>query len=151
MQSTKWLSLNPLVGTKNTWYEFQVSSSNDGTSMTHCTGLIRTEDVNVKSKCSKTSSILVQSNMYTVASKGDLAQLKYPTPAHLWYKAQTEVGYRFGPGFKKQLFIETVAGQRKSRSITSLTEPRSSYSPQSLYPMHPACIDGCFQTVTPSL
>ncbi|ERF75982.1 hypothetical protein EPUS_01348 [Endocarpon pusillum Z07020] len=128
------LSLNPLAGTKNTWYEFQVSSSNDGISMTHCTGLIRTEDVNVK-----------------IAPREDLAQLKYPTPAHLWYKAQTEVGYGFGPGFQKQLFVETVAGQRESRSITSLTEPESAHSPQSLYPMHPACIDGCFQTVTPSL
>ena len=129
------LSLNPLAGTKNTWYEFQVSSSNDGASpMIHCTGLIRTEVMSIKS-----------------ASKEDLANLKYPTPAHLWYKAQSEVGYGFGPTFTKQLLVETVAGRRESRSLTSLVEPPSAHSPQSLYPMHPACIDGCFQTVTPSL
>jgi len=128
------LSLNPLVGTKDTWFQFKVSSSNEDASMTHCTGLIRTETVNVP-----------------VGRKTDLTPLKFPTPAHLWYKPQTEVGYGFGPGFKKQLFIESTAGQRNSRSITSLAEPESAHSPQSLYPMHPACIDGCFQTVTPSL
>lgn len=46
------LSLNPLAGTKKTWYEFQVSSSNDGTSVTHCTGLIRIDDIDIKSECS---------------------------------------------------------------------------------------------------
>ena len=30
-ESKVMLTLNPLIGTKNTWYEFQVSSSNDGT------------------------------------------------------------------------------------------------------------------------
>ena len=75
----------------------------------------------------------------------------YPTPGHLWYKAQTEVGYRFGQDFQKLLQVETVTGRRKSRSTVSLTEPKYGNEPQSLYPMHPACIDGCFQTVTPSL
>ena len=95
--------------------------------------------------------MFAQSNKHTVAAKEDLAPLKYPTSAHLWYKAQIEVGYGFGPGFQRQLFVETVAGQRESRATISLTEPESAHSPQSLYPMHPACIDGCFQTVTPSL
>lgn len=91
------------------------------------------------------------SNACTVAAEKDLTELVYPTPCHLWYKAQTEVGYGFGPGFQRQLFVECLAGKRNSRSIVSLTEPESAHSPQSLYPMHPACIDGCFQTVTPSL
>ncbi len=89
--------------------------------------------------------------MYTVASREDLAPLLYPTPAQLWYKAQIEVGYGFGPDFQKLLQVETLTGQRKSRSTVSLVEPKSSHEPQSSYPMHPACIDGCFQTVTPSL
>lgn len=47
------LSLNPLAGTKDTWYEFRVSSSNDGSyTMHHCTGLVRIEGVKVRSKCS---------------------------------------------------------------------------------------------------
>jgi NADPH:quinone reductase-like Zn-dependent oxidoreductase len=80
-----------------------------------------------------------------------MSQLKYPTPFHLWYKAQAEVGYGFGPGFQKLLSTEVVTGKRKCRSLLSLLEPKSAHSPQSLYPMHPACIDCCFQTVTPSL
>ena len=46
------LSLNPLAGAKKTWYEFQVSSSNEGASITHCIGLIRIDDIDVKSECS---------------------------------------------------------------------------------------------------
>lgn len=46
------LSLNPLAGTKDTWHEFRVSSSNDGTTtMHHCTGLVRIEESKVQSKC----------------------------------------------------------------------------------------------------
>ena len=86
-----------------------------------------------------------------MASKADLALLKRTSPGHLWYKALTDVGYGFGPHFQKQLTVESIAGQRKSRSLVSLIEPPSAWSPQSPYPMHPACIDGCFQTVTPSL
>ena len=89
--------------------------------------------------------------MHAVASREDLAPLLYPTPAQLWYKAQIEVGYGFGPDFQKLLQVETVAGQRKSRSTISLAEPKSGHEPQSLYPLHPASIDSCFQTVTPSL
>ncbi|MCJ1384548.1 hypothetical protein MMC17_007665 [Xylographa soralifera] len=99
-ESKIMLSLHPLAGSKNTWYEFRVSSSNDGESKTYCMGLIRIQNANV-----------------IISPEKDLDRLKYPTPYHLWYKAQTE----------------------------------SVHSPQSLYPMHPACIDGCFQTVTPSL
>ncbi len=52
MESKVLLSLSPLAGTKNTWYEFRVSSSNDGTTtMHHCTGLVRIEGVKVQSKC----------------------------------------------------------------------------------------------------
>ena len=145
------LSLHPLAGSQNIWYEFHVSSSNDGESKTYCTGLIRIKNANVISKCSLISSLFVQSHGNTVSPEKDLDQLKYPTPYHLWYKTQTEVGYGFGPGFQRQLFVEVVARKRESRSIVSLTEPESAHSPQILYPMHPACIDGCFQTVTPSL
>lgn len=53
--------------------------------------------------------------------------------------------------FQKQQEVETLAGKRKARSRVSLEEPPAAHSPQTSYPMHPACIDGCFQTVTPSL
>jgi hypothetical protein len=46
--------------------------------------------------------------------------------------------------------VESVIGTRKSRSIVSLTEPAEEYQ-QSYYPLHPASIDACLQTVGPSL
>ncbi len=90
-------------------------------------------------------------NTAIVASEADLSPLKHTSPGGLWYKALSDVGYGFGPHFQKNLTVESITGQRKSRSHVSLAEPPSAWSPQSPYPMHPACIDGCFQTVTPSL
>lgn len=90
-------------------------------------------------------------NTTIVASEAELSPLKHTSPGGLWYKALSDVGYGFGPHFQKQLTVESITGQRKSRSHVYLAEPPSAWSPQSPYPMHPACIDGCFQTVTPSL
>jgi len=61
-----------------------------------------------------------------------------------------DAGYYFGPRFQKQLEVEALSGNQTSRSLVSLTEPSEAYE-QSVYPMHPVCIDGCFQTVGPSL
>lgn len=69
----------------------------------------------------------------------------------MWYKAQTDIGYGFGTEFQKQLEVETLVGQRRSRSIVSLKGSEAAHSPQTPYPMHPACIDSCFQTTQPSL
>lgn len=128
------LTLNHLAGTQDTWHEFQISSINGESSLIHCTGLVR-----------------LDTSQAPIPSGRDLSPLVHPAPAHLWYKAQSEIGYGFGPSFQRTLLVETLAGQRFSRCTTSLEEPKSAHSPQSPYPMHPACIDGCFQTVTPSL
>lgn len=61
-----------------------------------------------------------------------------------------DVGYGFGTAFQKHLEVESLCGTRQSRSRVSLSEPQEEYQ-QSYYPMHPVCIDGCFQTVGPSL
>lgn len=61
-----------------------------------------------------------------------------------------DAGYSFGPVFQKHLEVESLSNTRKSRSIVSLSEPAEDYQ-QSPYPMHPVCIDGCLQTVGPSL
>ncbi len=61
-----------------------------------------------------------------------------------------DAGYSFGPLFQKHLEAESLSGTRQSRSLVSLSEPQDEYQ-QSYYPMHPVCIDGCFQTVGPSL
>jgi hypothetical protein len=68
----------------------------------------------------------------------------------MWYKSMHDAGYSFGPIFQKHLEVESLSGTRKSRSIVSLSEPAEEYQ-QSSYPMHPVCIDGCLQTVGPSL
>ena len=61
-----------------------------------------------------------------------------------------DAGYGFGPIFKKQVEVEVVAGESRSRSTLDLSEPASSYF-QSSYPMHPINIDGCLQSGAPSL
>ncbi|KAL8658105.1 MAG: hypothetical protein Q9226_001255, partial [Calogaya cf. arnoldii] len=60
-----------------------------------------------------------------------------------------DAGYNFGPLFQKQLEVDSISGKRQSRSIVSFTEPESAF-PQSHYPIHPACVDGCLQTPAPS-
>jgi hypothetical protein len=92
----------------------------------------------------------MKANSAIVAPKSVLSPLTHSTPGHMWYKAMHGVGYNFGPLFQKQLEVESLSGMHKSRSIVSLSEPIEEYQ-QSSYPMHPVCIDGCLQTVGPSL
>ncbi|KAL4867992.1 hypothetical protein BDV12DRAFT_209443 [Aspergillus spectabilis] len=129
------LTLSPHPGSKDAWYDFRVLSHQDDAPVNdHCHGLIRIESAETVEK----------------GSAADLEPLRNTTKAAIWYKALADAGYGFGPSFIKHLETESIAGERRSRSYLSLTEPDSKWSPQSLYPMHPACMDGCFQTVTPS-
>ena len=127
------VSLAPQVGSKD-WHEFRVSSSNDDLVIEHCFGFVRLQDP-------------VEETLAAPQAE----PLQSPTTGQLWYKAQSEIGYGFGPAFQKLLQVESTSGQRHSRSIVSLTDPASKWSPQSYYPVHPAALDGCFQTVTPAL
>ena len=61
-----------------------------------------------------------------------------------------DAGYGFGPSFQKQIEVEVTLGAPKARSLVSLTTPESKWL-QSYYPLHPATMDGCFQTVSPAL
>lgn len=83
-------------------------------------------------------------------SSAVLEPLKFPTDGSLWYKAMNDAGYGFGPAFHKQLQVECIPTKRVSRSTVSLKEPDSAYE-QSPYPLHPAVMDGCFQTAAPAL
>ncbi|KAL8860961.1 MAG: hypothetical protein Q9178_002716 [Gyalolechia marmorata] len=127
------LSLNQQAGNKD-WEEFRISSQTDDVHVGHCSGLIRLQGPVDEPLAETLSGIL-----------------KHPVSGQLWYKAQEEVGYGFGPGFQRVQKVESTVGQRSCRSLVSLTEPESKWSPQSTYSMHPASLDGCFQTVTPSL
>lgn len=126
------LTLSPHPKTKDSWYDFRVISHREGHQSDHCHGLIRVENHEVE-----------------MGTEAELAPLQHPTKAAVWYKALADAGYGFGPCFIRHNETESVAGERRSRSHVSLTYPPSKYE-QSPYPMHPAAMDGCFQTVTPS-
>ncbi|TVY51056.1 Fumagillin dodecapentaenoate synthase [Lachnellula cervina] len=128
------LTLTPVPGSTRSWYEFKVYSLTEESWTEHSTGLIRVE-TDYKDEVTPATAI---------------QPLKYPTSGRTWYKAMAEAGYNFGASFQNHLMVESTTGKRESRSTVSLKIPPSSYG-QSFYPMHPACIDGCFQTVSPPL
>ncbi|KAM0133546.1 hypothetical protein ACHAO1_006203 [Botrytis cinerea] len=132
-ESPVLLSLTQQHGSKD-WQEFRISSTTGDLLIEHCSGLIRIQDP-------------VDEHL----AESDNTSLQYPTSGKVWYKAQEEAGYGFGPSFQKLLKVESSSGQRQSRAQVSLSEPASKWSPQSYYPIHPAALDGCFQTVTPAL
>ncbi|KAF4452204.1 Acyl transferase/acyl hydrolase/lysophospholipase [Fusarium austroafricanum] len=128
------LSLGSATATLGSWFEFKVSSQADSVWTQHSSGFIKIEVDYPEHQ----------------ASSDTIQPFRFPSPAASWYKAMSEAGYNFGPSFQKHLMVESVTGQRQSRSLVSLQPPDSPYD-QSFYPIHPACLDGCFQTVSPSL
>lgn len=127
-----WLNQQP--GSKS-WHEFVISSTTaDDFRIDHCSGLVR-----------------VQDEVSDSIPEGQSGELAHPTSGDLWYKAQSEIGYGFGPSFQKLKQVESLSGSREGRAIVALEPPASKWNPQSYYPIHPASLDGCFQTVTPSL
>lgn len=127
------LSLALVPGSKD-WHEFGVSTQTGDVFIKHCSGLVRVQDPEDQ-----------------VASQEQRAPLEFPTNSKIWYKSQASIGYGFGPAFQKVKTIEAFSGERRSRVLVDLGEPPSKWSPQSYYPIHPASLDGCFQTVTPAL
>ncbi|KAK4243497.1 polyketide synthase dehydratase-domain-containing protein [Corynascus novoguineensis] len=119
---------------KSPWYEFKVSSLVNDAWTDHASGLVRIETDFRESR----------------APEDTLAPLRSPVAARCWYKTMSESGFHFGPSFQKHLEIEYTNGQRTSRSSVSLEVPESAWH-QSPYVMHPACIDGSFQTVLASV
>jgi len=132
--TTIMLTLSKVPGSKD-WHEFRIRTTASGVIYEHCSGLIRVQDPIGDDE----------------ALKGDdLAPLRHPQSAKLWYKAQREVGMGFGPTFQKIKSIESVSGSRTCRTIVSMEPPSSKWDPQSYYPVHPAVLDGCLQTATPA-
>nr|AFP89392.1 polyketide synthase [Cladosporium phlei] len=122
------------TGSHGPWYHFSVATYSDGVSREHSAGLIRLENVEPPIVTDHTANPLQQT-----------------TSGKLWYKAMATAGYGFGPLFQKQLEVEATSGQRASRSLVDLTEPDSTWGKQSPYPLHPAALDGIFQTLRISL
>ncbi|RDL31023.1 Lovastatin nonaketide synthase [Venustampulla echinocandica] len=77
--------------------------------------------------------------------------LENPTAGQLWYKSMRDAGYSYGPKFQKLLAVEGSEGKTSSRSLISLEPPRSKWEPQSEYPLHPAPLDSCLQSMFTSL
>ncbi|OLN87132.1 Lovastatin diketide synthase LovF 17 [Colletotrichum chlorophyti] len=135
------LTLSPVKGgSTRSWYEFRVSSIQDGLSVhpVHSAGLVCVETDYQDSSAD--------------APAEAVRPLDLATSAQLWYKALADRGYNFGPAFQKHLMVESTLGQRKSRSTVNLEPPpTSSNRGQSDYPLHPAVMDACFQTASPAL
>ncbi|GME30251.1 polyketide synthase 2 [Neofusicoccum parvum] len=127
------LSLAKRPARDDPWFQYKVFSFASDSWVEHCRGLVRVEENRTKK-----------------ASQNALRPLKHVTSGQLWYRALEAAGFQFGPCFQKHVETESVSGQRSNRSIVDLTAPPSAWG-QSSYPMHPASIDGCLQTVVPAL
>lgn len=133
------LNLTPTQGLKSKWYKYEVISTVGGEALTttsHSTGFVRLNKGLFKNPPADPESLTLP--------------LKHAAPAKLWYGSMADAGYGFGPSFQKQVEVEVTLGQPKSRSFVNLTSPSSKWK-QSYYPLHPVVMDGCFQTVSPSL
>ncbi|KAK4223155.1 hypothetical protein QBC38DRAFT_58577 [Podospora fimiseda] len=132
--TTIMVTLTRVPGSKD-WHEFRIRTTAADVVYEHCAGLIRVQDAIGDEE----------------ALKGDdLAPLRHPQSAKLWYKAQKSVGMGFGPSFRMIKSIESVSGSRTCRTIVGLEPPKSKWDPQSYYPLHPAVLDNCLQTATPA-
>ncbi|KAF5855894.1 hypothetical protein ETB97_008273 [Aspergillus alliaceus] len=125
------LTLTKVLGS-NDWHEFRISSTSEAdVTGEHCFGLIRTQDA-----------------VDDVSQH--LTPLKSTVPVERWYKATRDIGMGFGPVFKRMLQVESRSGVRACRVLLTMQPPESAHSPQSYYPVHPAALDGCFQTSIPA-
>ncbi|KAK7972314.1 Fumagillin dodecapentaenoate synthase [Apiospora saccharicola] len=121
-----------VLGSKG-WHQFQISTTEGGVESEHCHGQIRIQDA-----------------LDEPVQGEDALPFQQAQPPKLWYKCQREIGMDFGPAFQKLIDVEGVTGERKCRTHISLEPAPSKYNPQSYYPIHPAALDGCLQTVVPS-
>ncbi|KAK4458706.1 hypothetical protein QBC42DRAFT_19564 [Cladorrhinum samala] len=126
--------LNPAHGQNDTWFQFKISSRKDEIWTDHCSGFVR-----------------IGFTERLARKKGDnLAPLRHPSPATLWYKSMQSVGFNFGTRFQNLLEIESVAGQRSSRARIAFP-PLAAQKNESKYVVHPAVFDSFFQAGIPSL
>ncbi|KAI0603270.1 PKSKA1 [Biscogniauxia sp. FL1348] len=130
------LALSPVKGSSTRlWYSFEICSVQEELRIEHSTGLV-----------------CVETDYQDMASPKEItAPLELAVPSRVWYKALADAGYNFGPAFQKHIKVEMTMGERKSRSLVNLEPPPSTPNGQSSYPMHPAVIDSCLQTGSPSL
>ncbi|KAJ2989962.1 hypothetical protein NUW58_g3196 [Xylaria curta] len=128
------LTLAPGSGPDDGWYQFNICMQIDDLTDSYADGLVRAAAPSVRQ----------------IAPEECTEPLQHPISTKLWYKIMQEIGYNFGPSFRKSLFVESAVGSRRSRSLLSFDEPKSQ-KPQSPYSLHPTSIDACFQAVAASI
>ena len=127
-------TLHPCASTKESWHEFTISSiSHDGTAtlQEHSRGLV---------------SLGSGDEYREPATDSEVAPLVHPLSATALYKRMGEVGYHFGPAFRRILKVEIKPNHSRGRAFMML-DPPASNAKQSSYTMHPVAIDGCLQVV----
>ncbi|KAI1145653.1 reducing type I polyketide synthase [Nemania diffusa] len=125
------LSLIPPLGSNPSWYQFKISAEKHGTWNDHASGFIRID---------------TEFSIPTTP-KSVLQPFKHAMSNGKWYKTMRDYGFNFGPSFQKLILMESSDSSQIGRSKVSLEPPISGYI-QSPYLIHPACMDGCFQSVT---
>ncbi|KAI4952622.1 Type I Iterative PKS [Alternaria rosae] len=127
------LTLAPFASLKDSWYFWVVRSLVADSWVDHCKGQVRMEK---------------DTDMPAAGSY--INPLQHATPAALWYKSMSDVGYNFGKAFQKLQSVEATSGSRQCRSQVDFSFPESDFT-QSAYPIHPAVFDGCMQSCAPGL
>ncbi|CAH0024600.1 unnamed protein product, partial [Clonostachys rhizophaga] len=111
------------------WHNFTIFTAEGETVSEHCSGSIR-----------------IQDPVNELAEGEDALPLKSPQASKLWYKSLRELGMDFGPAFQRFIKIEPITEEPRSSALVSLDPSEGKFNPQSQYPIHPAALDGCFQT-----
>ncbi|KAI9719958.1 MAG: Type I Iterative PKS [Chrysothrix sp. TS-e1954] len=125
--------LTPRSGSRDSWYDFKISSLISNQWIENSRGIIRVEE-----------------DRRIMADKKVLSPLVNSMPGALWYQSMEEVGYALGPAFQKHLEAESLSGTRDSRSTISLKDPASP-SVHSNYHIHPTSLDAILQACAPAL
>lgn len=125
------LTLTPPLGSNPAWYAFMISAETLGTWNDYASGFIRID-----------TEFLVEK-----AQEPVILPFKYPMSHGKWYRKMRDYGFNFGPSFQKIIAMESTTSQRIGRSRVSLQPPTSEWT-QSCYLLHPACMDGFFQSIT---
>ncbi|KAK0622032.1 putative polyketide synthase [Bombardia bombarda] len=116
--------------TSSEWYDFTVSSWQQGTTTSHCTGSIRvTNAVEAKD-----TGVLIDTEGYEAWGM------------KRWYDKSREEGLNFGPHFQSLTSLHTDGSRESADALaTTQLDPPSSKTAGIFYAVHPITLDACFQ------
>ena len=117
------------AGTSATWWDFNISTYSDGSSIPHATG-----------------SIAINVDKATMESKYQAPQGSLESSAkRTWYEKFIRQGLNYGPAFQSISNFQTP--RMKSGSFCSATAPllTACGDPSTVYPVHPITLDAMIQ------